>query len=337
MGVEPIQGPEEALLPTGLYSGLSRCSWNGRCLRSDSATAPDRLPGHPQTRLTRHEIRTFLQQDLCTRELDRFSPCLWLVATQDSSHISSLTHQIVRGREITITENPELHLVWHRMRVFVKPIPAFLLSDVFWDVCINSTSGADSAVLEAALGFMRSYVYLIRHPSDFALAVEKGLIPVDCNGQDGRQPAGKETVDRIDYTTFIMWMEKFSQIEDQSVSLRYHYGDLRLSRLNFWAKFALRRTYFSKAHGNYQAYFSRFYGPLLFVFAVLSLAMTAIQLGWSCQEALQSVDDWRPLYMIGRYMSVTILGIVGSLSVFLVVMFLALVARETLFALRGRA
>ncbi len=36
---------------------------------------------------------------------------LWLVTTRSSASISPLGLQIVRGRTIVLTENPELHLV----------------------------------------------------------------------------------------------------------------------------------------------------------------------------------------------------------------------------------
>jgi hypothetical protein len=37
----------------------------------------------------------------------------------------------VRGRRVTITEKPALHLVWFYERVFVKPLPKYLLSHAF--------------------------------------------------------------------------------------------------------------------------------------------------------------------------------------------------------------
>ena len=51
----------------------------------------------------------YLAAELITRDLNQLALHLWLVATQDSS---ALTHQVVRGREIIVTEKPELHLVW---------------------------------------------------------------------------------------------------------------------------------------------------------------------------------------------------------------------------------
>src|SRR5438270_13573555 len=86
------------------------------------------LPGHPNVGLRDPNLSSFLQRELVTPRLDAIGARLWLMAKQDSSHISSLTHQRVRGRRIVITENPELHLVWIYDQIFLKPLPKYLLS-----------------------------------------------------------------------------------------------------------------------------------------------------------------------------------------------------------------
>ncbi|KAK8244732.1 hypothetical protein HDK77DRAFT_231998 [Phyllosticta capitalensis] len=341
-----------------LFHGLQPNDKPGEdCLKSstNSTENPHRLPGHPQTRLTRHDLRAFLTENFCTPKLDRFSPWLWLVATQKSDHIKSMTHQVVRGREITVTESPELHLVWHDKRMFIKPLPPFLLSKVFWEVYFNitprynaqtnleddETDGAlkahrrtreeDEEIRRALLGFMRSYRHLIEHPSDFALAVQKGLIPVDCN--HGKGTGDTNTAETIDYTSFIGFMEDFD-VCDKDVSPRFRYGDLRLSRLNFWAKFVLWEFTFEKAYGNYDAYFSRFYGPLLFLFGVLSIIISSIQLGFTSQTGLGTVHNaWRPLYKVGEGFSVAVLVVICVIAASLLALFVFMGLRETIFAL----
>lgn len=318
-----------------LFNGFERTSSSKSLFLRSKVGLPDKLPGHPQTMLTPSDLLDFLRADLTTPDLDRFSPWLWLVATQDSAHISSLTHQVVRGREITITENPELHLVWHDKRIFVKPLPPFLLSYDFWSACFGATSWPDKdkgAIYRAAIGFLRSYRYLIRYPSDFALAVDKGLLPVDCNSPS------EDEAQKISYPSFITFINTFvpPNVSDAIVSGRYQYGDLRLSRLNFWAKFILGRFAFSKAYGNYDAYFSRFYGPLLFLFGVLSILISSVQLGYTAHEGVSIVQDtWRPLYKIGEGLCVALLVIICfiGLSLFTLLVFMAL--RETIFALRA--
>ncbi|KAK8189771.1 hypothetical protein IWZ00DRAFT_494006 [Phyllosticta capitalensis] len=317
-----LNGDRLPIPAKSLFNGLLQSNSGECCLKSSINKIEDRLPGHPQTRLTKHELLKFLKEDFCTPRLDAFSPSLWVVATQDSRHISSLTHQVVRGHEITLTENPELHLVWHDKRVFVKPLPPFLLSNVFWEVCLAADSESEG-VHRALLGFMRSYRYLIQHPSDFELAVEKRLVPVDCNHP------------KIDFATFVLFMEQFDVV-DSDVSLRFHYGDLRLSRLNFWAKFVLGEFNFSDAYGNYDAYFSRFYGPVLFLFGVLSIMISSIQLGFASQKGLQTVHSaWRPLYKVGEGLSVAVLVLACFIAVSLFALFVYLLLNEYIFALRA--
>ncbi|KAJ4985112.1 hypothetical protein SVAN01_09415 [Stagonosporopsis vannaccii] len=42
-----------------------------------------------------------------------------------------------RGRGITVTEEPRLHLVY---RIFIKPIPRYLLSYGFWECYLDKSS-----------------------------------------------------------------------------------------------------------------------------------------------------------------------------------------------------
>ncbi|KAB5515648.1 hypothetical protein GE09DRAFT_1195942 [Coniochaeta sp. 2T2.1] len=65
--------------------------------------------------------------------------------------------------------------------------------------------------------------------------------------------------------------------QDVDVSPRYHYGELRLSRLNFYAPFLFGKFNFQKPHGQYSDYFARFYGPVLFGFAVASTVLNSMQ------------------------------------------------------------
>ncbi|KAL8855022.1 MAG: hypothetical protein Q9221_000219 [Calogaya cf. arnoldii] len=151
-----------------------------------------------------------------------------------SSHISPLHQQIVKGRQIIITENTELNWTWIFDRVFLKPVPAFLMFWAFWQQYLISddspipTNLRDS-LCRGALGYLRTYFHLIRHPSEFRLAIEHHLIPEDTNFERCSQ-----------------FLARFGQRLDE-VSPRYNnYGELKLGRLNLWAKFVLHRFAFQK-------------------------------------------------------------------------------------------
>jgi hypothetical protein len=282
------------------------------------------LPGQPRIALKDPDLGRYLESELVTGDLDRLSPHLWLVATQDSSHISSLTAQLVRGRRLVITENPELHLVWVYDVVYVKPIPKYLLSHAFWDFYLV---GSHSPIPEpqrekitmAALGFLRSYLYLIRHKSDFVLATDEKLRLL---------PKG------VRYSDFVNFIMAFEKIADTSVSPRYSFGQLRLTRLNLWSKVFLRRFTFHKIHGQYGAYFARYYGPVLFIFGFFSVALSAMQVALAAQPAVEPKGSWLQFTIFSRIFSVCALFIVAIAALLLLFILFALIIREAVFALK---
>ncbi|KAL4787016.1 hypothetical protein BJX76DRAFT_319770 [Aspergillus varians] len=84
---------------------------------------------------------------------------LWWMSKQDGSNISPLHRQMVKGRMIISTEDPRLHLVWINDRIFVKPLPRYLISHSFWHEFMNDQSKHTgvSRLRKAALGYLRTY------------------------------------------------------------------------------------------------------------------------------------------------------------------------------------
>lgn len=121
-----------------LYTKLHLDSTLHRLTRNSSKgqaaqQKPAALPNHPHILLDDPLLlEEHLVNEFRTEYLDRFSPHLWLVATQSHSHISSLTHQLVRRRNIIISEDPRLHLLWYHDCIYLKPLPPYLLSHAFW-------------------------------------------------------------------------------------------------------------------------------------------------------------------------------------------------------------
>ncbi|KAJ5881914.1 uncharacterized protein N7529_000586 [Penicillium soppii] len=283
----------------------------------------DHLPGEPRLELEDNGISEYLRSEFMTGILDDLSPYLWLVATQNSAHVSSLTYQVVRGRNIIITENPGLHLVWIYDKVFIKPMPKYLLSHAFWQFYLidpNSTIPAHQreGIKKAALGFMRSYAYLIRHKSDFNLATndDHRLLPK-----------------KIKHSAFIKFILHFKDIPDESVSSRYKFGELRLSRLNFWVTIFLGHFTYHNVHGYYSAYFARFFGPLLFIFALLSVLLSAMQVALAVGQPLNDGSWVVFAYTCRGFATSSIVG-VALATAFLLSMFIFRSSRETIFALK---
>ncbi|KAK4158893.1 hypothetical protein QBC43DRAFT_363006 [Cladorrhinum sp. PSN259] len=255
--------------------------------RVPSNSLGDALPGHPLIRLDDPDpsrLVAFLESEFCCADLETMAPHLWMLSSQSSANIRPLHRQRVIGRDVIITESPRLHLVWYYERIFIKPLPAYLLSYAFWSTYLAPTALSSSrpppletAVAEpirrAALGYIRTYRYLIRHESDFTIAQSIGLVP-----------------EPVTWPAFCAFISAFdSAISDDDVSSRYHYGELRLTRLNFYAMFILSQRDYEHIPTQYAAYFARYFGTLLFVFAVLSCVLGAAQLvvsvrGLECAE-----------------------------------------------------
>src|ERR1700742_4518037 len=91
------------------------------------------IPGQPLLSISREkDVYKFMAGDLLHDRLNDLYPIMWLIATQRNDHISALHAQIVKGRNIIITEDPGLHLLWYYDRVFIKPLPPYLTSRTIW-------------------------------------------------------------------------------------------------------------------------------------------------------------------------------------------------------------
>jgi hypothetical protein len=176
-----------------------------------------------------------------------------------------LHRQQLLGRQVTITEDPNKHLIWHERHIFIKPLPMFLV-----DLDCRTQKLCKSRLLhEAACGFLLSYAWLIRHESDIGIAHDNGLLS-----------------SVFDWATWTDFIDDFLEHVDlrslAGVSARYQYGELWLSRLNKiyhitrfnWRDFV--RGYIT-ASTRYQDYFSRNFAWLLLVFAFISVALSAMQ------------------------------------------------------------
>jgi uncharacterized protein DUF6601 len=303
----------QAISPSSTSSSTSRQK------RNDSSQIY--LPGQPRMSLSDPCIGDYLLKEFGTKDLDMLAPHLWLVAKQDSSHISSLTHQIVRGRKIIITEKPGLHLVWYQDHVYIKPMPSYLMSHAFWEFYFGLHSPIPHSqrerIFPALLGFMRSYAYLIVHESDFWFTGSNSAPPLLPN---------------VSYPGFVQLIMNFQSIQDDEVSQRYHYGELRLTRLNFWAKIFLRRFSYHKSFGQYESYFTRFYGPILFIFAIFSVLLSAMQVVIAVQQVLPSAGSWDVFAKFSRGFGVFSVLAVALVVLGMLLLLVVLILRETIYA-----
>jgi hypothetical protein len=112
---------------------------------------------------------------------------------------------------------------------------------------------------------MRTYAYLIKFEIDFrkAQSTELGLIPTGDK-------------DPITYERFAAFISPFAELDDDRVGPRYHYGEMRLTRLNWFARFLLGRLTYHHIHAQWNDYLGRFLAPFLTVFILLSTALSAM-------------------------------------------------------------
>ncbi|KAK0645721.1 FAD dependent oxidoreductase-domain-containing protein [Cercophora newfieldiana] len=304
---------------------------SGHKKRRDAATQISEtlvfLPGEPTQSLDGEDLSAYLAREYLTPDLDRMHPYLWLVGTQSSSHITALHEQRVKGREILITEQPELHCTWIHDRIFLKPIPAYLLSWSFWHhylIAPHSPIPESQRIplRKAALGFLRTYFHLVKHPSDFRLLQINHLI----------DPS-------ITYIQYRLLFHHLCEVLDDDVSLRYHFGELRLGRLNILAKVILGRLQFRRIHVHYgyDAYFAQFYAPVLFLFAFFSILLASA--GNLLQSFGLDVDGEGVIVNLAyvracQVMSLVATGVCLLAAVVLVALFAGMVLRELVFALR---
>lgn len=227
------------------------------------------LPGHPTIGLDDDPLVTdFLTRELSTERLKRLYWMLFLVSMP--GNISPLHHQLVEGRKIYLTERPDYHLVWHYGRIFIKPLPKYLLSYRFW------TDVLPKNLRPEALGFMHTYSQLIVHESDFDQAKELRLLP---HG--------------IDWHGWCHFIQGFRHLQPKDLAprSRYHYGEIRLTRLNWWHCLLKGYSYAQVDH-NYASFFSKFGAPYLFIFGAVTVILTGVQVG------IDTFDDEESIYHI---------------------------------------
>jgi hypothetical protein len=177
------------------------------------------LPSHTNL------ISRFVAHELDLKKLHDIQGYLWLAGLPLPPR--ALHHQVLLGREILITEQMHMHLLWSRGRILLKPIPRFLLSPLFWEQHLlppQEAQGRDGSIQcslrETALGFLLSYAALIAHESDFHLAKSKSLIP--------------SSVTWTQWRLFIRQLLTNSSKDNtppSQVAVRFRYGELRLDRI----------------------------------------------------------------------------------------------------------
>ncbi|KIW52295.1 hypothetical protein PV05_07943 [Exophiala xenobiotica] len=279
------------------------------------------IPGHPSISLTdSNALARFLRKEFWAADLEAVASKLWILTTPSSANVHPLHRQKVQGREIVVTEDPRLHLLWINNRIFIKPLPIYLVSHSFWIFLSQDSSFAERAqIRRAAMGFLRTYRYLIQHESDLVIAQQDHLRLVPTN---------------INWTELSIFLADLEQMEEMQASARYHYGELRLSRLNIYAPLLFGRFYYEHIPMQYGEYFARLYGPILFIFAVVTTILNSMQVALAANPGQESSGYY--LWDIFYWFAIVTLLITVVVGSSLVLLWLGMIVNEWNFTLRNR-
>ncbi|KAM3555660.1 hypothetical protein ARSEF4850_005901 [Beauveria asiatica] len=75
-------------------------------------------------------VTACIEEELDLRRLTSIQGWLWVAGMPLPPR--ALHHQRLLGREIFNTEQMNIHIVWTTGKIFLKPIPRFLLDPAFW-------------------------------------------------------------------------------------------------------------------------------------------------------------------------------------------------------------
>jgi hypothetical protein len=205
-----------------------------------------------------------VEDDLDLSRLNRIHGYLWMAGRPFNARPLQRLQMI--GYDITPTDRADLHLLRMSKKLLVKPLPDYLLDYGFWMqyICPTAKLHAD------ACGFLLSYIWLICSPLDLKMAQDANLIRSDLEWRSWKTLV-KEFTEAIDVNTL------------HQVNKRYHFGELRLGRINTIYRIRFMFTNFVRGYlweyNRYVVFVERNFSWLLALFAYFSIILSAMQVG----------------------------------------------------------
>lgn len=229
--------------------------------------------------INENNLSEFLACEFSLKRVDDIYGKLWRVGFPRAPN--SLSSQAVRGRTIVRTDSLDMHLVWNNGRIFVKPLPHYLLEPDIWAELIGKVGpektqadvDGQAGIRSAALGFLYSYVCLLSDRVDFELAIREGLLPSD-----------------MEVSRWAEWRTLSAEILRpeviHAVHRRFKYGELRLDRLN-WIYIFKDIPRFNLYHNPWNTYTDVVVSNVAGITAItvyLVVLLTAMQVGLTTTE-----------------------------------------------------
>lgn len=256
--------------------------------------------------------KVWLKFDLNVVRLNRIHKHLWMAGLPQ---IPRALHDHLRiGRAIALTEQADLHLVWAKNTIFIKPLPDYLLNHSFWkdQIC------PDPDLIQDAKGFLLSYLWLITSKADWKLATEKGLLNDNVEWKqwvEFSESALSSTL-KMDHSTL------------HDINPRYLYGELRLDRLSLIYRFcsATRKlsTFvrgYNYGYYNYSSFIERNFAWVLTAIVYITIVLTAMQVGLVTDRLADDVGFQRAAFGFTVFSIIAPLAIVVSGAAILLILF----------------
>ena len=218
------------------------------------------------------DLREYLKDDLNVDSLNKIHKHLWLAGLPQCAR--PLHHQLLIDRKIMVTERADLHLLWRNDRLYLKPLPDYLLSYNVWERSLAK----DVDICENAKGFLLSYLWLIRQKSDYIIAQREHLVSSELTWEH--------------WTEFSRAVfPNLTSISHKGISPRYLYGELRLGRVNLAYRLCRKtRSFKTLVRGHYYVYhtYAAFieqnFAWVLTVIVYITIVLTAMQVGLATSE-----------------------------------------------------
>ena len=223
-----------------------------------------------------HSIHAYLEWELAVPRLNEIHGYLWLAGRPMKAR--PLHRQAMLGRDLVTTEQVDFHMVRQETRIFIKPMPDFLLDYDFWQdhIC------RDTNLYECGCGILLSYVWLVCSKSDLRMAQDAGLLGPEISWAKWAS-----------FTRALLRMIDIQTLEQ--VNRRYHYGELRLSRLNWIYRLTSKnRSHVTLIRGyiygytRYSDIVRRNFAWVLVAFVYITIVLTAMQVGLATDRLGQS-------------------------------------------------
>ena len=296
---------------------------------------------HRYERLELNDLPTFVEKDLNVKRLEHIRKQLWLCGAGGQQRPLSRLKGYYQ-RQIVVIHQTDLHLTWDSdtLRMFVKPLPAYLLNVKFWRdyICTDSDSESDKTTFINALGFLRTYVALIYSEIDLNLAIQEQLLP-KVYPVDEKNPAsfkstsrncGEEAVD-ITWPQWRAFIEEFLTLYPKSKlpelqRTRWEYGELRLGRLNSVYRLCVRGHIFRGYEFGYASYgnfLSRNSSWLIAAFAYVAIVHGAMQVGLGTPQLETNEAFARACYGFTVFSIVAPVGILSILFIWMALMIIS--------------